>query len=187
MLLSTNAGATLLAANCSPATYGGELLGYFDYLCEIGLARSGRMDGLDASERSRISARLALRNVRESLHRIPIVVLARLGRLIAIFRPSQTVALTAQWMLTPTWPIWIWVTSCWLLIVLALVGVRNVDRTNRALLPLLGPSIIAVVVAALTYGDLRYHTLADLGVIVLAAVGFESLIGRSSAFFQRSR
>ena len=38
--------------------------------------------------------------------------------------------------------------------------------------------VIAVAVVTLTFGDPRYHTMADLGVVVLAAVAACALAGR---------
>jgi 4-amino-4-deoxy-L-arabinose transferase-like glycosyltransferase len=176
VLLSTNGGATLLAGNCSPTTYGGPRLGSFDEMCELGLSQSERTRGLDASERVAVSVQVALRNMADSVRRLPIVVLARIGRMLALFRPSQTVELTARWMLAPVAPIWAWVVSYWLIVVLAIAGVGTAIRTNGFVLPLVAPLLIATAVAAIAYGDPRYHAIADLGVIVLAAFGADRLL-----------
>ena len=176
VLLSTNGGATVLRGNCPPATYGGELLGYFDGLCEMGFAVSEELRGLDASQRASISMRAALHNMAGSLHRMPIVMAARVGRMLALFRPSQTVALTAKWMMMARrWPVWAWVASYWVLGVLAIVGAWRAHRADAPLLPLVGPLLIAGAVTAVAFGDPRYHAIADLGVIVLAALGSEKL------------
>ncbi len=61
----------------------------------------------------------AIDNMRDDSSRLPIVVAARIGRLLAVFRPSQTVGFVAQWMTVHTWLIWAWVASFWVVLVLA--------------------------------------------------------------------
>jgi hypothetical protein len=40
------------------------------------------------------------------------------------------------------------------------------------------PLLITLLVVTLAYGEARYHTPADLGIIVLAAVGLDRLVRR---------
>jgi hypothetical protein len=116
--------------------------------------------------------------MRHNLDRMPVVVPARFGRLLAVFRPSQTVGFVASWMTTSTKPIWAWVISYWVLLLLAIVGVIHARRSRAFILPLLGPVIIVVVSVAISYGEPRYHTPSDLSIIVFAAVALERLIWR---------
>jgi 4-amino-4-deoxy-L-arabinose transferase-like glycosyltransferase len=173
VFLSTNGAGTLLAGNCPPATYGGERLGYFDSLCEL---RTGQ--GLDRSQGARLCLDLARRNIVENLHRLPIVVAARFGRTLAVFRPSQTVGFIADWMKTGTGPIWAWVVSYWLLLALAITGGLAAWRRGSLLWPLVAPLLVMGAVVAVAYGEPRYHTPSDLGVVVLAAAGVEGLLAR---------
>jgi hypothetical protein len=116
----------------------------------------------------------AIRNMRNNWHRLAVAVPARFGRLLAVYRPSQTVGWVATWMTTGTGLIWAWVASFWLILVLAVVGGIRAWRSHAFMLPLLGPVIAMIGAVAVGYGEPRYHTLADLGIIVFAAVAITS-------------
>jgi 4-amino-4-deoxy-L-arabinose transferase-like glycosyltransferase len=178
VLLSTNDGNLLLLGNCPPFTYQGEKLGFYDLTCQ---QRNGRRHlGYDRSQLDSLNRHQALHYIKGNLGRMPVVVPARFGRLLAIFRPSQTVNWVADWMATGTSPIWGWVISYWFLIPFALLGAIGGRRERRFLLPLLGPVVIVAVSVAISYGEPRYHTPSDLGVIVLAAAGIERLFRRQA-------
>jgi hypothetical protein len=69
--------------------------------------------------------------------------------------------------------------SFWLLVPLAAVGMVEARRSRAFLLPLLAPALLAVLLVVVTYGEPRYHTPADLGVVVLAAVAVNRLTARA--------
>jgi hypothetical protein len=175
VILSTNAGSTLLAGNCPPGTYGGERMGYYDYCVRELMSRTGDGDRSVADIEAR---QAALDNMRDNLDRLPATVLARYGRTLGIFRPSQTVGFTASWFGSATWPVWAWVASFWVLLPLAVYGSVLLRRARRFQWPLVAPLLITVVVVTVAYGEPRYHTPADLGLVVLAAVGLRRLIPR---------
>jgi hypothetical protein len=175
-VLSTNGGATLLAGNCPPRTYGGELLGSFDVRCNHQRAR--RNPGLDASEADAQARHIALDNTRDNVEQLPSTILARYGRTIGVFRPAQTVEIDANWFGSATWPVWAWVTSFWVLAPLATYGSVVLWRSRRFQWPLVAPAVIVLLVVTVAFGDPRYHTMADLGIVVLAAVAVDHLLTR---------
>src|SRR5262245_19276596 len=175
VLRPTNGGSTMLAGNC-PSTYGGELIGSFDTMCNLALGMRTR--GLDASQSDVKARSVAIDNMRDNERRMPATVLARYGRTVAVFRPAQTVQIEADWLAAASWPVWAWVTSFWLLVPLAVAGSVILRRSRRLQWPLVAPMVLAVLVVTVTYGEPRYHTMADLGVVVLAAVGACALIRR---------
>jgi 4-amino-4-deoxy-L-arabinose transferase-like glycosyltransferase len=176
VVLSTNVGFTLLAGNCPPTTYAGELIGSYDMRCDIGLLL--RNPEIDRSEHDVQARREALSNLRQNAGHLPEVVAARYGRLLGVFRPSQTVAIAASWAGSATWPVWAWVASFWLVLPLAVWGSVILRRSRTFQWPLLAPLVIVAVVVAVSYGEPRYHTPADLGLLVLAAVAIDRLLGR---------
>jgi 4-amino-4-deoxy-L-arabinose transferase-like glycosyltransferase len=178
VVLSTNGGTTLLAGNCPPSTYRGERLGYYDTSCNRRLGFEHRGQGLDRSDIDPLARRAAFTNIGDNLDRLPVVLPARFGRTLAVYRPAQTVDFTAQWFLSETWPVWAWVVSFWLLVPLTVLGVVEARRSGGYLLPLLAPGLVAVLLVAVAYGEPRYHTAADLGFIVLAAVAVNRLTAR---------
>lgn len=182
VLLSTNGGGTLLAGNCPLRTYGGERFGSFDALCELHLGM--QHPEMDRSELGSLCTRTALDNMRRHAVRLPIVVVARIGRMLALFRPAETVRYAAEWMATGTLPIWAWVASYWLLLPLALEGLRRAIAAGTFVLPLLAPLLLTFAVVAVTFGEPRYHAPSDLAVVVLAAAALDAAVGRR---FRRER
>jgi hypothetical protein len=176
VVLSTNGGSTLLAGNCPPATYSGELMGSFDTTCNR--QRAFRNRELDASQADVQARDIAFENMRDNLARLPATILARHGRTIGVFRPAQTVGIDANWFGSATWPVWAWVTSFWLLAPLAASGSALLRRSRRFQWPLVAPVVIVVLTVTVAFGDPRYHTLADLGLVVLAAVAIDRLARR---------
>ena len=173
VLLSTNGGVLLLIGNCS---YSGERLGFYDTSCFFREARQHR--SYDRSQMDVLARSVAVDNARDNLDRLPVVVPARIGRMLALFRPGQTVGWVGDWMATGTWLIWAWVVSFWVLLAAAIVGWIVARRRRQFSWPLVAPLVVAVFTVAISYGEPRYHTPADLGVMVLAAVALERLLVR---------
>jgi 4-amino-4-deoxy-L-arabinose transferase-like glycosyltransferase len=177
VLLSTNLGPTLLSGNCPPAgTYGGEALGSFHMACVI--VRGSHHPELDESEFDIDARHAAFANMRENIDRLPKTILARYGRLVGVFRPAQTVDIDATWLNSAKWPVWAWFTSFWALVPLAVYGSVLMRRSRRFQWPLVAPLVIVVVTTTVAFGDPRYHTPADLGLVVLAAVALDHLVRR---------
>ena len=174
VVLSTNLGGTLLSGNCPPATYTGELAGSFDIDCVVATAM--RNPDMDQSQADIVNRDAALDNMRDNLDHLPGTTLARYGRLLGVFRPSQTVDIDAAWFGSATWPIWAWIASFWVVAALGVLGSATLRRSRRFQWPLVAPVVIVVLVTTTTFGDPRYHTIADLGIVVLAAVAVERLV-----------
>jgi 4-amino-4-deoxy-L-arabinose transferase-like glycosyltransferase len=180
VVLSTNLGPTLLSGNCPTAgTYGGDALGSFNLGCVV--VRGKSHADFDESQRDIDSRRAAFTNMRENIDRLPKTVLARYGRLVGVFRPAQTVGIDAAWLNSATWPVWAWITSFWVLVPLAVYGSVLMRRSRRLQWPLVAPLVIVILTTTVAFGDPRYHTPADLGLVVLAAVALDHLVRRRQA------
>ena len=175
--LSTNLGLTLHAGNCSATTYRGELMGFYDGNCSIAFYMR-KLTNLDEAQSDIELRRAAFDNMRDNIDRLPATVLARYGRTLAVFRPTQTVGFTAAWAGGATWPVWAWVTAFWVVAPLAAYGSVLLRRSGTFQWPLVAPLLIALLVVTVAYGEPRYHTSADLGLVVLAAVGLDRLARR---------
>jgi Dolichyl-phosphate-mannose-protein mannosyltransferase len=173
VVLSTNAGGTLLSGNCPPTTYSGQALGSFDIRCTVAIGL--QMPELDRSQGDIENRNAAFDNMRDNVDRLPATILARHGRLVGVFRPAQTVDIDASWLNSATWPVWAWISSFWLVAPLAVYGSVLLRRSGRFQWPLVAPVAIVLLVVTVAFGDPRYHTAADLGVIVLAAVAVDRL------------
>ena len=130
---------------------------------------------LDRSQLDPISRRQAFDNAVDNIDRLPATIAARVGRTVAVFRPSQTVSLVAPWMNRDTPLVWAWVASFWVLMPLALFGSLRARRSRQFQWPLVAPAAVALVLVMVAYGEPRYHSPADLGIVVLAAAGLSHL------------
>lgn len=176
VVLSTNGGGLLLLGNCTPTTYGGESMGFLDGRCLREIAWRNR--DFDRSEIDVEARSVAFENMRDNLDRLPATVLARHGRMLGVFRPTQTTEFAISWFGSATWPVWAWITSFWVLAPLAAYGGIHLRRSRTFQWPLVAPVVIVLLVVTVSYGEPRYHTPADLGIVVLAAVAVDRLLLR---------
>lgn len=176
VVLSTNGGSLLLIGNCSPTTFTGEKLGFYDTTCLYRLGQSH--PGYDRSQLDSLARSTAFSNIHRNVDRLPVAVPARIGRMLAVFRPGQTVSWISQWMAMEPALIWAWVGSFWALLAAAAAGGLVAHRRRRYFWPLIAPFVLALVTAAISYGEPRYHTPADFGIVVLAAVALDGLLVR---------
>jgi 4-amino-4-deoxy-L-arabinose transferase-like glycosyltransferase len=179
VVLSTNGGSLLLMGNCPPATYSGDLIGLADNRCGFRLTVSN--PDFDRSQADVEARHVALHNMRDNLDRLPVTALARNGRMLGVFQPRQMVEFAANWFGSATWPVWAWLTSFWLILPLAVYGSVALRRSRTFQWPLVAPAVLVVLIVTVSYGELRYHTPADLGIVVLAAVAVNHLLGRARA------
>ena len=91
--MSTNLGVTLAAANCD-STYYGDRIGYKDWACAIAAHESlqARVDNwteLDASQRDEYLRPEVTRYIRDHEKRVPLVVAARMARILKLYGVGQ--------------------------------------------------------------------------------------------------
>lgn len=166
VLLTTNDGTTLAGANCDAAYYSVVTGGWTaDCVEDHGIT--------EASVRSERNRSDAVRYVRAHLHRVPVVVAARLGRTFDLYGFRDMVAVD-QGDERPTWAIWSGIAAFWCLLPLAVVGAVRVPRRDRVLL--LVPVVAVLATAVLFYGGHRIRSSAEPSLVVLAAVGIVVLV-----------
>jgi 4-amino-4-deoxy-L-arabinose transferase-like glycosyltransferase len=175
VLLSSNSGTTLLGGNCS--TFRGEWIGFYDDTCTFALGFSA--GPVDRSEMDRLARQEAIGNIRDNLGHLPFTIPARHARMLGVLHPAQTVDVVAAWHGTRAWPVWLWVVSYWLILPTAAVGLIAVRQRRRDLAGLVTPIVGVAIVVSVFYGEPRYHTPADLSVLILAAAGVYALRRRS--------
>lgn len=171
VLLTTNDGKTLLGANCDITHY--DDIGGWDIRC-LGPVESGRIGhergAPDASERSRVHRADAVAYISDHLDRLPVVIVARLGRLLDVYGLDTMIDQDvgeekAEWAVLAGIACW------WLFAVLAAVGWRVLSRRAVAMRWWLLVPVVAVLVATvLFYGAHRIRAPAEPTVVVLAAV-----------------
>lgn len=168
--VSTNAGSVADGANC-PATYGGDLLGYWQF--GPGCFEGFTQDELAADDEATVADRHRRAGVEFATDHVdewPKVAAARLGRTVGLFRPGQLADLGAlegrrQWADMAGYVL------VWSSLALAVVGARRLRRAGR---PWWVPAVAVGAVwgsTALTYGNPRFLALAQPSLVALAACG----------------
>jgi hypothetical protein len=169
--LSTNDGIALAGSNCDPVYHGGG----------VGLTNLGECLGPvppgDQSEAAREYRRRAFTYMRENLDRVPLVVLARVGRTWSLFRPADMITFNVNEDREE------WVTRLGLVgyyPALAGAGAGAVvlwrRRRRIALWVLCVPAIVVTVGSAATYGQTRFRAAAEPSLALLAAVAAVALV-----------
>ena len=176
VLLTTNDGTTLLGANCDNTYYTD--VGGWDVRCVLG----ADVSAADASLRSREHRELAVDYITDHAGRVPVVVLARLGRIADVYGLGSLVTLD-RGEEKAGWAVWAGIVSWWVLAPAAIVGWivrgRSPDRP-KARWWLAVPPITVLIATVVFYGAHRIRAPAEPVVVVLAATAAAALYQRWS-------
>ncbi|MCB1689394.1 MAG: glycosyltransferase family 39 protein [Halioglobus sp.] len=168
VLISANMGTGLLVGNCAK-TFSGEKRGFYHMGClKHGMKSENPGDSAMADRRN---LHAAIDQIRSNLDKLPMTIVARYGRAFGLYRTDHTVTEVAKWHGTAKWPVWAWVISFWFVAVLAIVGATAAIRARIDISPLAISVLIMLGVVGVFYGEPRYHTMADLSLVVLAGFG----------------
>ncbi|HUF83118.1 MAG TPA: glycosyltransferase family 39 protein [Acidimicrobiia bacterium] len=173
VLLSNGDGGVLLGANCDDV-YSGDGIGYWSLTCSADVPMKGR----DKSEVSDLQREKAFDYIGDHLGRVPVVVAARVGRTFSLYAPGQSADL-AVGEGRPHGLSLIGALLFWVLVPFAVVGGLRL-RGNPVLVPLLGPFVLVLVVAAAFYGAVRFRVPGEVSLVVLAGVGLDRLLARAA-------
>jgi 4-amino-4-deoxy-L-arabinose transferase-like glycosyltransferase len=177
VVLTTNEGDALAGANCSE-TYAGPHLGYHYGFCGSDIDPPGDESVVAAERRA-----AALEFVGDNLHRLPVVVAARVARVVGVFEPFPM----ARDLQSEGRPLGLshagWALGL-LLTPLAAAGAVLLRRRDPHL-PVLAPILVVLATAALSHGQPRFRAPGEPLLIVLAAIGIALL--RAPATMEGSR
>jgi hypothetical protein len=174
VLISTNNGSVLAGANCD-ITYHGARLGMWIFACPH---KGDRPTTGDDSQVAKELQNQGLKYARQHLGRVPIVVLARIGRTFHLYRPMQSVRIDigTGWRATAS------LLAYELVMAGAVVGAYVLWRRDRkALLPFAGATLAVIITVAGTYGNFRFRVPVDISFLVMGAVALDALIARIGA------
>jgi hypothetical protein len=164
-VISNQSAETIAGANC-PTTYYGIGIGFWDVTCIRPIGTPTQNEAARAAAQRATGVRYA----RHHLGRLPLVVMARIGRTWGFFRPLGTPTDT---------------TVGWILLALALPGLVILRRRRVPVAILLVPAAVVTIASAIAFGWLRYRFSADLAMIVLAAVTVEAALGAGARLIHR--
>jgi 4-amino-4-deoxy-L-arabinose transferase-like glycosyltransferase len=168
---STGQGGLLLGANC-PQTYSGPGLGSWSLTCAIDVPPITKTQ--DQSVESTRAYNAAKTYIRHHLGRLPLVALARVGRVWDFYEPLQMVDVDVnEGRPVPT--AFAGLLAYWVLLPFALAGVVVLRRRRVAVWPLVVIAGLVTVIAAAGYGQIRFRAEFEVVLVVLAAVGISAL------------
>jgi 4-amino-4-deoxy-L-arabinose transferase-like glycosyltransferase len=166
VFLSTNEGNLIAGANCA-STYGGRDIGSWDLRC----VPNGPIE--DESLAASRFRRAGLDYARDHAGRIPLVLLARLGRTFELYQPIRQ----AEHAEGRAAGIEVAGAAVFLLLVpLGVYGAIVLRRRDKPLSPLLAPFGLAVAATLVGYGVPRFRHPADVALVVLAAAALDALL-----------
>lgn len=174
--LSTGAGLVLVSSNCD-LTYSGDLIGYWSFICSVeGNDTAGTSSDEDASATDRKLRDVGIEYATDHWTRLPLVALARLGRVTGLYRPIQMTGLLTENEGAPRWVSEVSIGAWYVLVVLAALGVRALRRAEVPLAGLVAPVVVVLVVAVAVYGIWRFRAPGDVAVCLLAGIGADALV-----------
>ncbi len=160
-----------VGANCE-RTYYGDLVGSWAFSC-YGTSPPG-----DESQRANAYRRRGLDYIREHLDRLPVVLAARAGRALEVYRPGQGVFLQTTEGRAAR-PARVGIAMFWVLLVLAVAGARRLRIRRLDTWVLLAPIVMAVATCLTAYGSTRLRIACEPSLVVLAAVSLDALVRRA--------
>ena len=141
---------------------------------------------LDETDRDQFATELALDYLRAHRDRLPVVVMARVGRMWDLYTPGLggdeplgqnvhfNVALEGRGALASRVGLLMW----WGLLPTALAGTVLLWRRGVPVSPLVAMAVVITVTAAATFGITRYRVPLDAVAVVAAAAAVDRLLDR---------
>jgi len=205
LYLSGGAEVTMVSANCD-VTYTGPTLGWWSPICmqdpKAPVLRDAEgnpiLDSLghpqhgpyqppgDASEQARYYRKIARTYIGDHLDRLPVVELARLGRVLGLYHPgspwgtnggSQTISFDVIEGREP-FAARLALAQYFVLMPMAIAGAVILYRRRVTILPMLALWAIVFAAVLLAFGNTRYRTPAEISIVTLAAVAIDAGIRR---------
>ncbi|MGZ4710945.1 MAG: ArnT family glycosyltransferase, partial [Acidimicrobiales bacterium] len=174
VLISDQGQVTLAGANCD-ATYYGPNVGYWDFDCAVAPARELESQGPNTGGRDeRASLHRAVDYARSHLTRVPVVVGARVARILNLWDPPNVVDVNVGYLeANPRSIAWLSLVASWPMLVGAAVGVVVLRRRHIAVFPLLAPCAAVLVTAVVFYASGRFRAAAEGALCLLAAAALD--------------
>ena len=176
VLISSNLGQTIGGSYCE-TVFEGHLLGYWDYNCPVAAVEAAGYTEPGDERGDRAARDAGLTYAREHLGRLPVVVAARLGRTVGLYRPTQQRDLDALTEGTSSWVATAGMVTLPLSLVGAAVGAVVLHRRRRFVWPLLAPIACVLITVVVFYGATRFRATAEGPIYVLTAVTLDAVLG----------
>ncbi len=164
LTLATNSNTVIAGANC-PQTYYGHDIGWWELTCD---ARGRNFQELVEGS---ANTGPALRYIRAHLSRVPLVAAVRVLRTFSLFQPLRE----GNGQIRRRWLDIVGLALYFPLLILAALGVRFCRRWRW---PLLALVCLSIFISAIDSGLPRLRIPADVGLVLLGAIGLTALCRR---------
>ncbi len=168
-VLGTGFGLVLAYGNCD-ATYSGPKLGYWDNTC-----LRKYTPGVEESVFDKQALDQGTSYIEEHAGRVPVVLLARIGRIWEVYRPVQNVELNEFFEQRGTQTSWAVLVGYYLLLPFAIGGLVVMRRRRIPIYPMLAIVAAVTITVMIGFPVTRYRASFDAITPVLAAVALDAL------------
>jgi 4-amino-4-deoxy-L-arabinose transferase-like glycosyltransferase len=171
-VLGTGFGLVMAYGNCD-ATYSGPMLGYWDNNC-----LREYTPGIEESVFDKDALDQGSSYVQHHLGRLPVVVLARLGRIWEAFRPVQNVHFNEFFEQRGNQASWAVLISYYVMLPFAIGGLVVLRRRRIPIYPMVAVIVAISITVVLGFPVTRYRAAFDAVTPVLVAVAVGALWAR---------
>ncbi len=176
VFLSGQLEVTLAVANCE-TTYYGDQIGYWDYTCGQKLL-DAHGPVVDDAEANRVQLDGTIDYMGDNVGRIPVVVAARIGRILGVYQPIHQMDIDSYVELFPRGVMVAATIGYWLLVPFSIAGVVLLRKRRVPIYILLSVPITVLVTVVLIYASMRFRAAAEAPMCLAAAVAIGVLIDR---------
>jgi hypothetical protein len=168
--LSSQLEATLVGANCQDTYHGGQL-GAISSTCLVNPPLPEGDQSVQAIELRRRARVFITHNER----RVPVVVAARVGRILGVYHPRAQIDLDHVLEGRERPVAWTGMVSAYFIEIAAIAGVVILRRRKQPVYILLVLPAIVLFTVAVMYGTNRFRASGEVSIVVLAAVALDAL------------
>ena len=170
--LSVTVGGAICGANNAEAYAGPKIGLWVPEACPLPTERQVP-PGSDQSALTSYWSRVGFDYLKGHADRLPLVVVARLGRVMGVYAPAQTNDEAVREGI-PEKVAWAAYGAFFVFAAVGVWGAIVLRRRRVPLYPLLGAVLVVAVATASFYGLFRYRFAADIALVVLAGIGVDA-------------
>jgi len=182
VFLTSGTGTVLLYGSCDEAFYGSGT-GYYSFKCAESRPDDGEPEAWGAArpgedEIDRVARQTAMDYLSAHRSRYPVVAAARVGRLWDVYAPFQNATFNdvseGRGRLPSLMGLWYY----WALLPFAALGGYTMVKRGIALSPIIALAAVVTLTAMVSFGVTRYRVPADVGLVIVAAIGIDAFAVR---------
>jgi 4-amino-4-deoxy-L-arabinose transferase-like glycosyltransferase len=175
VVLTSEFGNTLAAANCDDTYYGFQI-GYKNYDCAHRVfERAGITPDMDETEADELARRETMKYIRAHTKRLPVVVAARWARLVGVYRPEFGIDEDVFFFYRKPWVSKASGYSYDVMLALGIAGAIVLAHRRGGVLIFLAFAAIPLSSVAITFAQTRYRAVAEVPLVLLTAITIDAL------------